>query len=311
MDVLRELVARSLAVTTFAGSDAESAFALEADQFLRWGVGPSLDTGSIVAIYAPKSARAIPQHERGVIRHLFRVARPTYPAHKGYVWRNIAFLHQRASLRQAVTLEEMQDEDVITQWRLPNSSFRGAGRVKKSLTLSEAKVFWRLVGRRNDLEALTGLLRLPTTNVQNRPRTSNYPIDVAISYAGEDRVVAKRLTKALEATGLKVFFDEFIPEKLFGAELFEKLADIFENKARFCMPILSVHYTAKVWTRHELRSAFARVLVSDDEYLLPVRLDDTDVPGIRGNTGYLDLRSTTIDRVVAITKAKVDSAAAA
>jgi hypothetical protein len=43
-----------------------------------------------------------------------------------------------------------------------------------------------------------------------------------------------------------------------------------------------------VWTSHERSSAQARTLEQKGPYLLPVRLDDTEVPGLRPSTSYLD-----------------------
>lgn len=310
MSIETDLVARPLAISTFAGSDVASAIALEADQFLRWGIGPTLDVGAIVAIYAPKSSSQLPPHERGVIRHLFTVVRPTYDAPKGLAWRNIVFLGQRVALRQAVTLEELKSEKVTNIWALPKTNFKYVGFLKRPLTTSEAVLFWSLVARRNDLREVARLLT-PQTVIQPSVPGKQYKFDIAISFAGEDRVVARRLATALKAAGVNVFFDEFAAQKLFGADLVEKLDDIYQHKARFCMPILSANYVRKVWTRHELRSALARAVVAADEYLLPVRLDDTEVPGIRGTIGYLDLRHNTIERVVAVTTAKLADAAAA
>ena len=60
---------------------------------------------------------------------------------------------------------------------------------------------------------------------------------------------------------------------------------------------LSEHYAQKMWTNHELKSAHARAFQENEEYILPVRLDDTKIPGILPTVGYLDLDSMTIERV--------------
>ena len=53
---------------------------------------------------------------------------------------------------------------------------------------------------------------------------------------------------------------------------------------------ISEAYASKAWTRHERRSALARALVEEDEYVLPARFDDTELPGLPPTTGYVDLR---------------------
>jgi hypothetical protein len=50
----------------------------------------------------------------------------------------------------------------------------------------------------------------------------------------------------------------------------------------------------------ERESAQARALKQKQEYILPVRSDDTPVPGLNSTVGYIDLRSTPVPRLVDI-----------
>ena len=54
---------------------------------------------------------------------------------------------------------------------------------------------------------------------------------------------------------------------------------------------ISKYYKERLWTSHERESAQARAFESSEEYILPVRLDDTEIPGIRKTTGYINLNS--------------------
>lgn len=60
---------------------------------------------------------------------------------------------------------------------------------------------------------------------------------------------------------------------------------------------MSVNYIAKRWPKHELNQAQARDFKSDVEYILPLRLDDTELPGINDTTAYVDLRTKSIEHV--------------
>ena len=60
---------------------------------------------------------------------------------------------------------------------------------------------------------------------------------------------------------------------------------------------LSEHYARNLWTNHERENAQARAFQENHEYILPVRLDDTEIPGILPTVGYLDLRSMTIEEI--------------
>ncbi len=62
--------------------------------------------------------------------------------------------------------------------------------------------------------------------------------------------------------------------------------------------MLSDHYAKKLWTRHELKQAQARAFREKQEYILPIRLDDTEVPGITETIGYIDLRHDSLETVV-------------
>ena len=121
--------------------------------------------------------------------------------------------------------------------------------------------------------------------------------DVALSFAGEDRQHAKALAYLLEAEGYKPFYDENELANLWGRNLYDYLSSVYKDRARYCVMFLSKHYERKLWTNHERQMAQARAFQENREYILPVRLDDTEIPGIPPTIGYLDLRSITIEEV--------------
>lgn len=125
--------------------------------------------------------------------------------------------------------------------------------------------------------------------------TNNYDYDVALSFAGEDRKVVEQFAEQLKAQGLRVFYDIWEQANLWGRDLYQHLDEVYSKKARFCVMFLSTHYAAKAWTNHERKSAQARAFQENDEYILPIRLDDTEIPGIRPTLGYLDLRKVSVE----------------
>lgn len=116
--------------------------------------------------------------------------------------------------------------------------------------------------------------------------------DVCLSFAGEQRDYVELIAVELKKAGLKVFYDqdEDIAPKLWGHDLGEYLDYIYRRGSRFCLMFISADYAEKVWTRHERRSALARVIEEGGDYLLPARFDDTELPGLRATTAYVDLR---------------------
>src|SRR5215472_13656127 len=89
----------------------------------------------------------------------------------------------------------------------------------------------------------------------------------------------------------RVFFDEYFKHELLGKDLYAYLHEVYSRRARYCVAIVSESYVRKVWTLQELRSAQERSLKQGHmEYLLPIKLDESEAPGLRSTIGYLDGR---------------------
>jgi hypothetical protein len=114
--------------------------------------------------------------------------------------------------------------------------------------------------------------------------------DVALSFAGEDRGYVEQVAECLKKQGVHPFYDLCEEASLWGRDLYVHLDDVYRKQARFCVMFISQHYKDKLWTNHERESAQARAFEENREYILPARFDDTEIPGIRPTTGYIDLR---------------------
>jgi hypothetical protein len=124
-----------------------------------------------------------------------------------------------------------------------------------------------------------------------------YEFDVALSFTGEDRAIAEALAHALEKRQARVFYDRNEQAQLWGKDLYQHLQVIYRDRARFCVVFVSHHYARKLWTAHELRQAQACAFRESREYILPVRLDDTELPGLNETVGYLDARQYEIEDI--------------
>lgn len=121
--------------------------------------------------------------------------------------------------------------------------------------------------------------------------------DVAITFAGTERELAQALAKKVREAGFAVFYDDFYPEQLWGKNLTTFFDEIFRKRARFCVMFISKEYQARKWTTHEARSAQARALEEKgNEYILPIRIDDTELEGLLPTVGYVPI-STGIDKI--------------
>lgn len=143
------------------------------------------------------------------------------------------------------------------------------------------------------------------------PAATNYDFDVAMSFAGEDREYVDSVVEGLKTANLRVFYDSDFQAELWGQDLAEFFDSVYRERSRFTIMFVSTHYAEKMWTRHERRSALARALEQVEPYVLPVRLDDTALPGLRPTVGYLDARQVGVGGVVAATISKAGDTPAA
>ena len=132
-----------------------------------------------------------------------------------------------------------------------------------------------------------------------------YTYDIALSFAGEDRIYADALAEALRLRGLDIFYDKYEKSTLWGKNLYTYLSDVYQNKARYCVMFLSKHYAAKLWTNHERESAQARAFKENEEYILPIRLDNTEIPGIPSTIAYLSCPPETAETIADAIMAKL------
>ncbi len=131
--------------------------------------------------------------------------------------------------------------------------------------------------------------------------------DVALSFAGEDRPRARKIAELLRGAGVKVFFDEYEQATLWGMNLYSHLSEIYNNKAKFCLMFVSANYAAKLWTKREREAAQARAFRESREYILPLRLDDTVIPGLDETVAYIDLRTVPEEEVARLVQKKLSS----
>ncbi len=134
---------------------------------------------------------------------------------------------------------------------------------------------------------------------------AEHEFDVALSFAGEDREYVERVATALKREGVSVFYDQFDEAALWGKDLYEHLDDVYRRRARYCVMFISRHYAGKAWARHERKSAQARVFKEHAEYILPVRFDDTEIPGVLPTVGYVDLRTRSPDDLAVLVLTKL------
>ena len=124
-----------------------------------------------------------------------------------------------------------------------------------------------------------------TTSMQ----TTEPEYQVALSFAGEQRTYVREVASELAKHGVKTFFDQENEIRLWGKNLVEEFQRIFMTDSNVVVMFISKEYAEKEWPRHERRSALTRALHERREYVLPVRFDDTVLPGLDPDALYLPL----------------------
>jgi hypothetical protein len=110
-----------------------------------------------------------------------------------------------------------------------------------------------------------------------REQDGRFEYDVALSYAGENRELARFIAQSLEVLDVPVFFDEMFEVNFLGAAWTKRFREIFAEKSRFVVCRLDECHAEKIWPTFEREHFAPRVT---EERVIPIFLDDTKFIGI-------------------------------
>lgn len=131
--------------------------------------------------------------------------------------------------------------------------------------------------------------------------------DLAISFAGEQREIARGLAERLDAAGYSIFFDEFHQAELWGSDLTTALGSVYANDARWCLVLVSEDYIRKPWTNLERQNALFRFMQQRTGYLLCLSIDGSKLPGLPAVVGYLDIHGHNEEHIYSLLLQKLGS----
>lgn len=129
---------------------------------------------------------------------------------------------------------------------------------------------------------------------------------IALSFAGEDRAIAEKIAYELIESDYKVFYDDYEKAALWGKDLYVYLNDLYSKHAKYCLMIISENYKNKLWTNHERRAVQAKAFRQNEEYILPLRLDNTEIPGLNETVGYIDYNKIEFNELISLIKRKIN-----
>jgi hypothetical protein len=111
--------------------------------------------------------------------------------------------------------------------------------------------------------------------------------EVVLSFAGEQRAYVEQVAQSLVAAGVRIFYDNYEVANIWGKNLIEHFTQVYGGTSRYCVMFISADYVAKIWPSHERRSTFDAAISRRTEYILPVRFDGTEVPGLLHSIHYV------------------------
>lgn len=110
-----------------------------------------------------------------------------------------------------------------------------------------------------------------------RDSQTDYEYDFAISFAGENRVLAKNITDLLSLLDCTVFYDEYFEANFLGKAWSKQFREIFSEKSRLIICLLDKFHEEKIWPTFERECFIPRI---SDASVIPIYLDDTKFTGI-------------------------------
>jgi hypothetical protein len=119
-------------------------------------------------------------------------------------------------------------------------------------------------------------------------------VDFAISYAGEDKKIAKEISIRLVELGFNVFFGENERHLLAGTDGETFFEQLFTN-AKEVIVLISKHYKRKDWPRFEWDIIKKRDFANR---FIPVRLDDSPILGLPSSVIYIEFTNDSYDEII-------------
>ncbi|MDE2875058.1 MAG: TIR domain-containing protein [Gemmatimonadota bacterium] len=165
--------------------------------------------------------------------------------------------------------------------------------------LAENGIGWKLIdGHIAEKATASMAFRSGRTTSETTGRAKKGPTEapryqVALSFAGEQRDYVEEVARHLQSRSIAVFYDGFEEVGLWGRSGVEAFHAAFAEQSAYVVMFISEAYVSKAWPSHERRSALSRMIEEEDQYILPVRFDDTRVPGLPADTLYLSAHDYT------------------
>lgn len=121
----------------------------------------------------------------------------------------------------------------------------------------------------------------------------NKRFKVALSFPGEYRDYVEKIAKNLARKIAKedIFYDKFHEAKLARLNLDSYLQKIYHDDSDLIVVFLRKDYERKEWCGLEWRAIRDLIKKRREEDIMPLRFDETEIPGLFSIDGYIDLKN--------------------
>ncbi len=115
---------------------------------------------------------------------------------------------------------------------------------------------------------------------------------IALSFPGEHRAFVEKLAERLAVAVPResIFYDQWYEAELAVPNLDLVLQKIYRHQAELVVVFLCQEYESKEWCKLEWRAVRDVLKQCDPHSIMPVRFDDTEIPGLLSIDGYLDVK---------------------
>lgn len=120
-----------------------------------------------------------------------------------------------------------------------------------------------------------------------RDSSTTKELDLAISFAGENRELAKFIAEKLKELDVSVYFDEDYEADYLGKKLSDQFQKVFGESAKYVVCLLDKYHREKIWPTFERDVFIGRVR---EQAIIPIYLDDTKFVGIPSDLYGIDFK---------------------
>jgi hypothetical protein len=125
---------------------------------------------------------------------------------------------------------------------------------------------------------------------------------VALSFPGEHRAFVGDVAEALAARvgRERILYDKYYEGEFARTDLDTHLQRLYHNESDLIAVFLSVGYDQSDWCRLEWRAVRDLIKRRRPAEVMPLRFDDTEIPGLFSTDGYVSIRDRRPEEIAAL-----------